>query len=227
MSSAAPRHCSTEGPGSGASIGGVVKPAAKRDSNQLTKLKIWSHTGEGERSTRLRDPQSRRLRAERILDSGEADMGIARAVGGGDSAFLPGHAPFVGALEIATVTLRTAGGDQRVRGSGGYVGSDGIPRLNVLDLQRQIRTLPKPVGLLARDDRRAREVLDSCRVASLHVPEEIAVLGVNDDELICEMANPPLSSIVIHNQDRSIWHYEFLNDKFPFPTARFGQRVTG
>ena len=38
-----------------------------------------------------------------------------------------------------------AGGDQTVRGSGGYVGSDGIPRLNVLDLQRQIRTLPKPV----------------------------------------------------------------------------------
>jgi naphthoate synthase len=38
-----------------------------------------------------------------------------------------------------------SGGDQRVRGAGGYVGEDGIPRLNVLDLQRQIRTLPKPV----------------------------------------------------------------------------------
>ena len=38
-----------------------------------------------------------------------------------------------------------AGGDQRVRGHGGYVGQDGIARLNVLDLQRQIRTLPKPV----------------------------------------------------------------------------------
>jgi naphthoate synthase len=38
-----------------------------------------------------------------------------------------------------------SGGDQRVRGHGGYVGEDGIPRLNVLDLQRQIRTLPKPV----------------------------------------------------------------------------------
>jgi naphthoate synthase len=38
-----------------------------------------------------------------------------------------------------------AGGDQKVRGHGGYVGSDGVPRLNVLDLQRQIRTLPKPV----------------------------------------------------------------------------------
>ena len=38
-----------------------------------------------------------------------------------------------------------SGGDQRVRGEGGYVGTDGIARLNVLDLQRQIRTLPKPV----------------------------------------------------------------------------------
>ena len=38
-----------------------------------------------------------------------------------------------------------SGGDQKVRGHGGYVGSDGVPRLNVLDLQRQIRTLPKPV----------------------------------------------------------------------------------
>lgn len=38
-----------------------------------------------------------------------------------------------------------SGGDQRVRGSEGYVGSDGVPRLNVLDLQKQIRSLPKPV----------------------------------------------------------------------------------
>ncbi len=38
-----------------------------------------------------------------------------------------------------------SGGDQRVRGHGGYVGADGIARLNVLDLQRQIRTIPKPV----------------------------------------------------------------------------------
>ncbi len=38
-----------------------------------------------------------------------------------------------------------SGGDQRIRGDAGYVGADGVPRLNVLDLQRQIRTLPKPV----------------------------------------------------------------------------------
>ena len=58
---------------------------------------------------------------ERILYSGEADMVIARTVGGGDIAFLPGHAPFVGALEIATVTLRTPEGDQLVAVHGGFV----------------------------------------------------------------------------------------------------------
>ncbi|MDO4936853.1 MAG: 1,4-dihydroxy-2-naphthoyl-CoA synthase [Sutterellaceae bacterium] len=38
-----------------------------------------------------------------------------------------------------------SGGDQKVRGNGGYVGEDGVPRLNVLDFQREIRTCPKPV----------------------------------------------------------------------------------
>jgi naphthoate synthase len=38
-----------------------------------------------------------------------------------------------------------SGGDQRVRGEGGYVGSDGVARLNILDVQRQIRSIPKPV----------------------------------------------------------------------------------
>jgi naphthoate synthase len=38
-----------------------------------------------------------------------------------------------------------SGGDQRIRGDKGYVGADGVPRLNVLDLQKQIRSLPKPV----------------------------------------------------------------------------------
>jgi LacI family transcriptional regulator len=64
-----------------------------------------------------------------------------------------------------------------------------------------LKKLDKPVGLLAGNDLRARQVLDACRVAGIFVPEEVAVLGVNNDELICEMANPPLSSI-IHNARR-------------------------
>ena len=56
----------------------------------------------------------------------DADIGVIVLTGEGPDAFC-------------------SGGDQRVRGAGGYVGGDGVPRLNVLDLQRQIRTLPKPV----------------------------------------------------------------------------------
>ena len=58
---------------------------------------------------------------ERILFSGEADMVIARTVGGGDIAFLTGHAPFVGALEIATATIRSPQGDEVVAVHGGFV----------------------------------------------------------------------------------------------------------
>src|SRR5437763_7446490 len=43
-----------------------------------------------------------------------------------------------------------SGGDQRIRGDQGYVGQDGVARLNVLDLQRQIRTLPKPVVAMVK-----------------------------------------------------------------------------
>ena len=56
------------------------------------------------------------------------------------------------ALDIRVVILTGAGdkafcsgGDMNVKGHGGYIGSDGVPRLNVLDLQMQIRRLPKPV----------------------------------------------------------------------------------
>lgn len=58
---------------------------------------------------------------ERILYSGEADMVIARTLGGGDIAFLPGHAPFVGALDIATLTVRSQQGDELVAAHGGFV----------------------------------------------------------------------------------------------------------
>jgi F-type H+-transporting ATPase subunit epsilon len=78
---------------------------------------------------------------ERILYSGEADMVIARTVGGGDIAFLPGHAPFVGALEIATVTIRSAGGDELVAVHGGFVevSSDTVTILSdVAELSSQI-----------------------------------------------------------------------------------------
>jgi F-type H+-transporting ATPase subunit epsilon len=64
---------------------------------------------------------------EHILYSGEADMVIARTLGGGDIAFLPGHAPFVGALDIATATIRSSDGDELVAVHGGFVEVSGQP----------------------------------------------------------------------------------------------------
>ena len=60
---------------------------------------------------------------ERVLWSGEAEMVITRTLGGGDIAFLPGHAPFVGALGTGVLTIRPTGGgeDERVAVHGGFV----------------------------------------------------------------------------------------------------------
>lgn len=62
-----------------------------------------------------------------------------------------------------------------------------------------IRTLPKPVGILACNDDRGREILEACHLAETLVPEEVAVLGVGNHELICDLYSPTLSSV---NADR-------------------------
>jgi F-type H+-transporting ATPase subunit epsilon len=59
---------------------------------------------------------------EKILYSGEATRVIARTLGGGDIAFLPGHAPFIGALDVHTVVIHTESGDDMVLAvHGGFV----------------------------------------------------------------------------------------------------------
>ena len=62
-----------------------------------------------------------------------------------------------------------------------------------------LKTLPKPVGLMACNDDRGQHVLEACRVAELHVPEEIAVIGVDNDDFICDLTNPSLTSICLNN----------------------------
>jgi naphthoate synthase len=72
-------------------------------------------------------PQTVQEMQRALLDAREdSEVGVVILTGAGTQAFC-------------------SGGDQRVRGEGGYVGNDGVARLNVLDFQRQIRTLPKPV----------------------------------------------------------------------------------
>lgn len=62
-------------------------------------------------------------------------------------------------------------------------------------LARRIARLPKPMALLAVNDPNALEVLLRCRDAGFHVPEEFAIMGVDDTEIICDLAAVPLTSI--------------------------------
>ncbi len=62
-------------------------------------------------------------------------------------------------------------------------------------LTRKLKTLPKPLAVAAEFDDRGAEVLQACENAGLKVPEEVAVLGADNDDLICEFAPVPLSSV--------------------------------
>lgn len=112
----------------------------------LTATKLWHRikeyqdiklekTEDGIAKVTINRPQVRNaFRPETVTEMQEAfeicrndaDIGVIILTGEGKEAFC-------------------SGGDQKIRGNEGYMGSDGIPRLNVLDLQKQIRSLPKPV----------------------------------------------------------------------------------
>lgn len=62
-------------------------------------------------------------------------------------------------------------------------------------LHRWLAQLPRPVGVFVCDDRRALLVSEACRHLGLHVPEEVAILGTGDHEVLCNEAYPPLSSL--------------------------------
>jgi LacI family transcriptional regulator len=79
-----------------------------------------------------------------------------------------------------------------------FTGRIGTPRRweeMQTELQAWLRGLPRPVGLMACNDVRARHVLEACRSLGLRVPHDVAVIGVDNDEMVCELTDPPLSSV--------------------------------
>ncbi|MDV2582136.1 1,4-dihydroxy-2-naphthoyl-CoA synthase [Alkalibacillus haloalkaliphilus] len=101
-----------------------------------------------------------------------------------------------------------SGGDQSVRGHGGYVGTDHIPRLNVLDLQRLIRTIPKPVVAM----------VSGYAIGGGHVLHVVCDLTIAGDNAIFGQTGPKVGSfdagygagylarIVGHKKAREIWY---------------------
>ncbi len=85
-------------------------------------------------------------------------------------------------------------------------------------------SLPRPVGVMACNDDRGRQVLVACRDAGLRVPEEVAVVGVDNDELLCELADPPLSSVAL-NAEAGGYRAAELLDRMMRGQSRKPQRL--
>ena len=84
--------------------------------------------------------------------------------------------------------------------------------LTTASLTRWLQQLPKPVGLFACNDVCGQQVLNACREAGIAVPEQIAVLGVDNDTVHCELSEPPLSSIQLNTTRIGIVAAELLDD---------------
>ncbi len=118
----------------------------------------------------------------------DANVGVIVLAGAGDQAFC-------------------SGGDQKVRGHGGYVGDDQIPRLNVLDLQRLIRVIPKPVVAM----------VSGYAIGGGHVLHVVCDLTIAADNAIFGQTGPKVGSfdagygagylarIVGHKKAKEIW----------------------
>jgi naphthoate synthase len=119
----------------------------------------------------------------------DPEVGVIILTGAGDQAFC-------------------SGGDQRIRGEAGYVGDDGVPRLNVLDLQRQIRTLPKPViAMVAGYAIGGGHVLHV--VCDLTIAAENAVFGQTGPKVGSfdgGFGASHLARIIGHKKAREIWY---------------------
>lgn len=63
---------------------------------------------------------------------------------------------------------------------------------------RWLRSLPKPVGLMACNDDCGQHVMELCKSIGLSIPDEIGVIGADNDELVCNLMDPPMSSIAVN-----------------------------
>ena len=90
------------------------------------------------------------------------------------------------------------GFEQEVRASGGnfysFLTANVDDEMRV-ELAQWLRQLPKPLALFCCDDERALFVSETCKMCNIAIPEEISLLGVDNDELMCSISDPPISSI--------------------------------
>ena len=83
--------------------------------------------------------------------------------------------------------------------------------LDDVALKKWLNGLPKPIGVFACNDVRAQQAITACLDADIAVPEDISVLGVDNDELLCDLCTPTLSSIELANESMGFEAAEILD----------------
>lgn len=111
---------------------------------------------------------------------------------------------FFGFKDVVWSEERMEGFEREVRSFGGNFHS--FMSLTVSDemrseLARWLKQLPKPIALFCCDDERALFVSETCRMSGISVPSEISLLGVDNDELMCSISDPPISSIPLQVEE--------------------------
>ena len=101
------------------------------------------------------------------------------------------------------------------------------PDASICGLSRFLESLPKPCGVLAYNDELANNVYNACRLARLSIPDQIAVVGVDNDVEICEMLRPTLTSILPDFEQCGYLAMEALLEKIEHPERRVPSRMVG
>lgn len=110
---------------------------------------------------------------------------------------------FYGFRNVVWSRERAEGFEEKIKEAGYAVHYFEHPKSRSMDLwyykpsilSRWLRSLPKPIALMACDDNQGLHITEASRLAGIRIPEEVAVLGVDNDENICYLSDPPLSSI--------------------------------
>jgi LacI family transcriptional regulator len=74
-----------------------------------------------------------------------------------------------------------------------------------------LKSLPKPIALMSCDDNQGQHVTEACKAVEISVPEQIAVLGVDNDLSICNLSDPPLSSFALNTEKAGFEAAQLLN----------------
>lgn len=88
-------------------------------------------------------------------------------------------------------------------------------------LSRWLKSLPKPIGLMTCDDNQGQHITEACRQLGIRIPEEVAVLGVDNDEMICDLSDPPLSSIALDAEKGGYDAAKLLDQMIKHGTSEF------